>query len=269
MLVIGEKINASNKSVGQAIADKDKGFLAKLAKAQDDAGAHYIDVNAGVGTDARENATAIMEWLVDVVQNATEKPLCIDSDDPTVVAAALAKYSGEAVMINSVNAEPERLDSIGHLAADRQAAVVALVMKEAGIPQTVEERVAASEVIMSHLTRLGVKEEQVYFDPLVLPISVDQNQGLVTLRTLQEIKSRYPAAKTVMGLSNISFGLPNRGMVNRSFMIMAASVGLDAAIMDPLDAKIMSLVRVADMLTGQDHACKGYIKAHRKGLLID
>ncbi|MCK4722303.1 MAG: dihydropteroate synthase, partial [Dehalococcoidia bacterium] len=161
MLVIGERINASNKSVGQAIASKDEEFLANLAKAQADAGADFIDVNAGVGFDARENATDTMEWLIDVVQGATDRPLAIDSDDPDTVQAALRKYQGEKVMINSVNAEPERLEVIGRLAAESQASLVALVMGKGGIPSTVEERLAASEVIMAHLTRLGVKEEQV------------------------------------------------------------------------------------------------------------
>ncbi len=269
MKIIGEKINASNKSVGQAIANKDKEFLQKLAKAQDEAGADFIDVNAGVGLDARENACSIMEWLVDVVQEATDKPLCIDSDDPSVVEAALRKYTGETVMINSVNAEADKLESVGRLAADRQASLVALVMKEGGIPQTVEERMTAAEVIVEHLSKLGVKEENIYFDPLVLPIAVDIAQGLVTLKTIKEIKSRFPSAKTTMGLSNISFGLPNRGMINRSFLLMSAAVGLDSAIMDPLDARIMSLAKVADMLTGMDTACKKYIKAHRQGLLVD
>ena len=269
MLVVGEKINASNKSVGQAISGKDKEFLQNLAKAQSDAGADFIDVNAGVGQDARENAAAVMEWLIDVVQEATDKPLAIDSDDPEVVEAALREYRGETVMINSVNAEPDRLESIGRLTAERQASVVALVMREGGIPATVEERMATAEAIMTQLTQLGVKEDQIYFDPLVIPISVDSVQGIVTLRTLEQIKSRYPSAKTVMGLSNISFGLPNRAMVNRSFMLMAAAAGLDAVIMDPLDSKIMSLVKVADMLAGKDSYCKEYIKAHRKGLLVD
>ncbi|MFA4916968.1 MAG: dihydropteroate synthase [Syntrophales bacterium] len=269
MLVIGEKINASNKSVGKAIAEKDSAFLANLAKMEDEAGADFIDVNAGVGKDARENAGAIMEWLIDVVQNATSKPICIDSDDPAMIKAALGKYRGDKVMINSVNAEPDRLDPIGRLAAEHNAALVALVMQEGGIPQTVEERVSAAEIIMTHLKKLGVKEENVYFDPLVLPISVDQSQGIVTLNTIREIKSRYPDAKTTMGLSNISFGLPNRGMINRSFMLMSVAAGLDSAILDPLDAKMMSLVKISDMLSGKDQSCKQYIKAYRKGLLIE
>lgn len=269
MLIIGERINASNKSVGQALANGDKEFLQNLAKAQADAGAAFIDVNAGAATDWAGSSTALMEWLIDVVQEVTEKPLCIDSDDPAVVQAALKRYRGETVMINSVNAEPERLNSIGRLALERKTSLVALVMRDGGIPRTVEERLDAADAIMTHLVGLGVKEEQVYFDPLVLPISVDSTQGLITLKTIAGIKARYPSAKTVMGLSNISYGLPNRRMINRAFMVMSAAMGLDAAIMDPLDAKAMSLARVADMLTGEDLACKKYIKAHRKGLLVE
>ena len=259
MLVIGEKINASNRSVGRAIASKDEAFLANLAKAQADAGADFIDVNAGVGHDARENAPALMEWLVDVVQGATDRPLTIDSDDPVILEAALRKYHGDTVMINSVNAEPAKLEAVGPMAAERKAFLVALVVGEGGIPGTVEER----------LTRLGVKEDQVLFDPLVLPISVDTDQGLVTLKTIEQIKSRYPSAGTVMGLSNISYGLPSRGIVNRAFLLMAAAAGLDAAILDPLDPKMMSIVRAADLLTGKDAACRGFTRAHRKGLLVD
>ncbi len=268
MLVIGEKINASNKSVGAAISSRDQQLLEDLARAQSDAGADFIDVNAGAGQGSQDNAAATMEWLVDVVQGATEKPLAIDSDVPDVVQAALSKYRGDTVMINSVNAVPDRLKAVGRLAAERQALLVALVMGEGGIPGTVEERLAASELIMTHLSRQGVREDQIYFDPLVLPVSVDTSQALVTLKTIEQIKSRYPSAKTVMGLSNISYGLPQRGMVNRAFLLMAAYAGLDAAILDPLDGKMMSFVKIADMLAGRDGSCKGFIRAHRKGLLV-
>jgi 5-methyltetrahydrofolate--homocysteine methyltransferase len=269
MLVIGENINASNKSVGQAIADRNREFLADLAVAQAEAGADFIDVNAGVGQDARESAGDIIAWLADVVQDATDRPLAIDSDVPEVVESALHVYRGDTVMINSVNAEASRLDSLGRVAAEREAFLIALVMGESGIPGSVEERLAASETIMTHLTRMGVKEDHVFFDPLVLPVSVDATQAMVTLRTIESIKERFPSAKTVMGLSNISYGLPQRKMVNRAFLLMAAAAGLDAAIMNPLDAKMMSIVKVAEMLTGKDTSCKGFIRAHRKGILVD
>lgn len=269
MLIIGEKINASNKSVGQAIDNKDREFLAGLARDQAAAGADFIDVNAGVGQGAWENPEAAMEWLVELVQAATDKPLAIDSDVPGVIEAALRKYSGDDVLINSVSAEPEKLEAVGPLVVERQASLVALAMGRGRIPDNVEERLAACDEIMTYLARLGLREDQVFFDPLVLPIAVDSTQGLVTLKTIEQIKSRYPTAKTVMGLSNISYGLPQRGIVNRAFLLMAASAGLDAAILDPLDVKMMSFVRAADMLTGKDPSCKGYIRAHRRGMLLE
>ena len=269
MLVIGEKINASNKSVAEAITRRDEQFMANLATAQATAGADFIDVNASTGHASLQDKTATMEWLVEVVQAATDKPLAIDSDDPHIIKAGLRRYQGEKLIINSVTAEPARLTSIGSLAAERQAWVVALTMGADGIPDSVEQRLAACELIMTKLTQLGMEAGQVIFDPLVLPIAVDPSHALVTLRTVEQIKSRYPAARTVVGLSNVSYGLPGRKLVNRAFLLMAAYCGLDAVILDPLDAKAMSLVKVADMLTGKDPLCKGYLRAYRKGNIVD
>jgi 5-methyltetrahydrofolate--homocysteine methyltransferase len=269
MIVIGENINASNKSVAKAIISRDREFLQNLAKAQAAAGADFIDVNSGLGdaSPARESAT--MEWLVELIQEVTDRPLVIDSSSPDVIKTALGKYRGEKLMINSVTAETERLASIGSLVAERRAWVVALAMGTDRIPSNVEGRLSACEKIMAHLTQLGMEAEQIFFDPLILPIAVDSAQGIITLKTLEQIKSRYPTAKTVLGLSNISYGLPNRKLVNRAFLLMAASAGLDAAILNPLDAKMMSFIKAADMLTGKDPSCRGYIRAHRKGILVD
>jgi len=269
MLVIGENINASNKSVAEAIAKRDEESLVNLAEAQALAGADFIDVNAGAGYGSLREATAAIRWLVGIIQAAVDRPLTIDSDDPEVIKAALEEYRGERVIINSVTAEPARLESIAPMVAERQASVVALAMGTGGIPAHVEERLGACDQIMEHLSGLGIKPEQVLFDPLVLPIAVDTHQGLVTLKTIEQVKSRYPEAKVVMGLSNISYGLPKRKLVNRAFLLMAAYAGLDAVIIDPLDNKAMSLIKVADMLMGKDASCRAYLKAHRKGSIVD
>jgi 5-methyltetrahydrofolate corrinoid/iron sulfur protein methyltransferase len=269
MLVIGEKINASNNAVAEAITKRDEEFLVNLAKAQTLAGADFIDVNAGSGNGSLQEAKADIKWLVGIIQAASGQPLSIDSDIPEVIEAALEEYHGERLIINSVTAEPARLESIGPLVAERQARVIALAMGTDGIPAHVEERLNACAQIMSYLTGLGIKAEQVLFDPLVLPIAVDTCQGLVTLKTIEQIKSRYPEAGVVMGLSNISYGLPKRKLVNRAFLLMATYVGLDAAIVDPLDNKAMSLIKVADMLVGKDSSCRAYLRAHRKGDIVD
>lgn len=267
MLVIGENINASNRKVGEAIARKDHEFIADLVRKEAEAGADYIDVNAGSAQGCWQSPEAAMEWLVDVVVSVTDKPLAIDSDMPSVIGAGLRRYRGDKVMINSVNAEPDRLLSVGALAAGHGGLVIALAMGAGNIPKRAEERLDACKSIMAELNRMGVREEQVLFDPLVLPVSVDTSQAVVTLKTIEGIKSCFPSAGTVAGLSNVSYGLPNRAMVNRAFLLMAAAVGLDAAILNPLDAKMMSFVAVADLLAGKDPAGRGYIRAHRRGML--
>ncbi|MFC2067825.1 dihydropteroate synthase [Chloroflexota bacterium] len=263
MLVIGENINGSSTSVSRAINNRDEEFIENLVKAQSDAGADFIDVNSG------RQETTTMEWLIKVIQATTDKPLAIDSDTPSVIEAALRNYSGDRLIINSVTAEPERLAAIGTLAAEKKAWLVALAMGEEGIPETVGQRLAACDVIMNYISRLGMSPGQILFDPLVLPISVDSNQGLITLETIKQIKSHYPTAKTVMGLSNISFGLPSRKLVNRAFMLMATYAGLDAVILNPLDTKMMSLIKIAEMLTGKDIFSRNYIRAYRKGNIVE
>ncbi len=269
MLIIGENINASTASVAEAIARRDKGFIEELVRAQAAAGADFIDVNVGSDNPLDRGATGAMEWLVAVARAASDKPLVIDSDDPRVIQAALGSYEGEKLMINSVTAEKTRLEAIGPLVAERQASLIALAMGEGGVPDNVDQRLAACDSIMNYLTGLGMNPASIYFDPLVLPIAVDPKQGLVTLKTLERIKSLYPEAKTVMGMSNISYGLPRRKLVNRSFLLMAAYAGLDAVILNPLDEKLMSHLKVAGMLTGNDPLCRSYIRAVRKGSIVD
>ncbi len=269
MLIIGENINATNKTIAEAIINRNSELLQNLAIAQVEAGADFIDVNAGIGHGSPEQQIEDMEWLVETVQSATQKPLSIDSDVPAVVEAGLRKHRGDKVIINSINAETDRLKTIGELAVEYNAWVIALAMGSEGIPDNSERRLIACETIIAYLTNLGMTPEQIYFDPLVLPVSVNSRQGMVTLETIRQIKSRYPEARTAMGLSNVSFGLPGRKLINRGFLLMAAYAGLDAAILDPLDKKAMSLVKVADMLLSNDPFCKSYNRAYRKGQIIE
>lgn len=269
MLVIGEKINASNKAVGEAILKRDTDFITELVKAQDAAGADFIDVNAGNSGGEESSGMESMKWLVNTVKAVTEKPLAIDSDDPEIIKAGLSVYDGDQIMINSVTAETVRLNTIGPIAAERNSGLVALAMGGDGIPDNVKDRIDACETILNTLTGMGIKEEQIYFDSLVLPVSVDSQQGKVTLDTIKEIKRRYPKTNTVVGLSNISYGLPNRKLVNRAFLIMAAQAGLDAAIMDPLDKKMMSMISIFKLLSGKESSARAYMRAHRSGRIVD
>jgi cobalamin-dependent methionine synthase I len=210
-----------------------------------------------------------MEWLIELTQTATDKPLSIDSDDADVIDIALRKYRGESLIINSVTAEPERLESIGSLVAESGSWVVALAMGTEGIPDNAERRLAICDVIMTRLTKMGIEAEKIFFDPLVLPIAVDHRQAQVTLSTIQKIKLHYPASKTVIGLSNISYGMPHRKLINRSFLAMAIYAGLDAVILDPIDAKTMGIIKVTNMLMGEDSLCREYLRSARRGNIVD
>ena len=264
MLIIGERINATTKRVAEAISQKDASLLQELARQQVDAGAHYLDVNAGRGRSSEQEAEDL-KWLIDTVRAVTDVPLSIDSSDPVAIKAALSYYQGNTAIINSVNAEERKLEALLSLAPEHHASVIALAMDDKGIPKDVEGRLAACDRILERAVAYGVPLEKIYLDPLALPLSVDTEQGIVTLRTLEQIKARYPQAKTTLGLSNASYGLPLRGLVNRALLLVAMYVGLDSVILDPLDEKLMTHIRAAQVVLGRDPFCRGYLTGYRKG----
>jgi len=203
MLIIGEKINATARRVAEAIGHRDAPFLQELARHQVEAGAHYLDVNAGRGQGSEQEAEDL-KWAIDAVQAATYVPLAIDSSDSQAIKAALAHYRGNAAIINSVNAEEEKLKVLLPLALEHQANVIALAMDYSGVPKDVEGRLRACDRILERAVAYGVPLERIFLDPLALPLAVDTDQGMVTLRTLEQIKARWPQAKTTLGLSNAS-----------------------------------------------------------------
>jgi 5-methyltetrahydrofolate--homocysteine methyltransferase len=171
--------------------------------------------------------------------------------------------NGRPSLINSTKAEEKNLAQVMPLASRYQTPIVGLAMDETGIPKTVEDRLRACENIASACDKYRVPIENVYFDPLVLPVSTDVNQGLVTLYTIVEIRKRFSAARIVMGLSNVSYGLPGRPGLNAAFLHMAVYAGLDAAIMDPLNQTLMNAVKAAEVLVGKDRHCRRYTRAFR------
>lgn len=264
MIIIGEKINASIPAVKKIIQKRDGKRLIELAQKQAATGSAYIDVNVGTGEGSRNDEIVSMQWAVKVIQDEINIALCLDSADPKILEAGLEVKDGRVGLINSTKAEDENLKQIIPLAVHYNVSLIALAMDEHGIPKTVQDRLAACEKIAAACLRLGLSLDQVFFDPLVLPVSTDIQQGRVTLDTLTEIKKEFSTAKTVMGLSNISYGLPERAGLNAAFLHMAVSAGLDAAIMDPLDQQMIAAVRTADVLVGKDRHCRRYTRAFRK-----
>jgi cobalamin-dependent methionine synthase I len=264
MLIIGEKINATVSSIKAIVQNRDALGILDLAKRQADAGASFIDINVGTGVGSRENEVQSMEWAVETIQNKVNIPLSIDSADPAVLEAGLKTRNSKPSMINSAKAEKESLEEIVPLASTYDNLLVALTMDETGIPETVQDRLCACEKIVVACERYGLPMENVFFDPLVMPIGTDTKHGLVTLRAVAEIKKEFPKAKTILGISNISYGLPARNRLNAAFLHMAIYAGLDAAIVDPLDGGIMAEIKTAEVLAGKDRHCRRYTRAFRK-----
>jgi len=265
MEIIGEKINTTLKAVGKAVRERDAAFIQDLAKRQAQAGAAYLDVNSGLALYPEEEAQDFA-WLVPVIQEAADLPVCIDSARPQAIEAALKLHKGQA-MINSVNGDRSNMESVFPLVKKYGCKVIALTSsKEKGIPNISSERLKIAENIADEAVKYGISMENIYFDSLVLPISTDQKSALVFLETVKEIK-RSIGAKTISGLSNISYGLPRRRLINQAFLVLASGCGMDAAILDPTDKAMMGMVQTVETLMGKDPYCMQYLKAFRGGAL--
>jgi 5-methyltetrahydrofolate--homocysteine methyltransferase len=263
MVIIGEKINASIPTVKSIIQNRDQERLSTLAESQYKAGADFIDVNVGTGSGSGKDEIAAMQWAVETIQQQLDSPLCIDSADPKVLQTGLAFYRGDTCMINSTKGEQKSMEKLIPLAVKYQAQLVALPMDEKGIPTTVEDRLKVCEKIVKKSEEYGLSKNSLLFDPLVLPIATHNKQGLITLNTLISIKKNFPEAKTIMGLSNISYGLPQRKRLNAGFLSMAVYAGLDAVVLNPQDTELMNTLRAALALVGKDRHCRRYIRTFR------
>ncbi len=264
MIIIGEKINASIPGVKPIIENRDAAKLVELASIQAKTGASNVDVNVGTGGGSSEDEAESMRWAISAIQSEIDKPLCIDSADPIVLEAGLAAREGRPSLTNSTKAEAETLSKIVPIAAKFNAPIVGLAMDETGIPMTVEGRLRACEKIFASCEKHGVPAENIFFDALVIPVSTDDKQGLVTLGTIAEIRRQYPKSKIVIGLSNVSYGLPARSVMNAAFLQMAVYAGLDSVIMDPVEKTLSDAVKTAEALVGKDRHFRKFMRVFRK-----
>lgn len=262
MIIIGELINASRKAIGQAIEAGDVELIQKTAREQAQAGASYIDVNAGVFVGKEPE---YLRWLVETVQAAVDVPCAIDSPDPKAILAAIEVHKG-VPMINSISLENERHDNLMPILAGTDMKVIALCMSDEGMPETVEDRLRIADKLVNSLVQNRVPVENIFVDPLVQPISVNGRFGMEFIEAVEQIKERFKGIHTACGLSNVSYGLPARKFLNQTFMIMAIAKGLDGAIMNPLDKKMMASIIAAEALAGRDDFCAEYLQAFRAGM---
>lgn len=262
-MIIGELINTSRSAVNEAVGKRDGDYIKEIAQKQVEAGAHYLDINCGTLIN---NEKEIMEWLVDQVQSAVSSPLCIDSPDPLVIEAGLALNKNGQPMINSISGERERYERVLPLALQYRAKVVALLMDDTGMPETAGDRLRIAGELVNNLVSAGVPIGDIYLDPLVKPVSSVDTAGAEVLEAVRMIKDRFPGVHFTCGLSNVSFGLPCRKVLNQVFMIQTMAVGIDSYILDPLDRTMMGLWYASRTLLGLDEYCGDYLAAYRRGI---
>lgn len=260
MLIIGERINATRSAIKEALLGRDAELIRREAVTQTEAGADYLDVNGGTSPEAELDNLA---WLCDVAQEASSLPLCLDSANPLVIEAGLMRHRNGKAFVNSISMEQGKYERVLPLVREYGARVVALAMDDAGIPRTAAERLRVVERIAEEAAKQKIELSDVYIDPLVMALSADGGAGALVIEVLEGIRKRFPGLRTICGLSNISFGLPSRRLLNRVFLAMLMAHGLDSAIIDPLDEKLMASVIAGKALQGEDEFCMEYLKAFR------
>ena len=254
-ILIGERINPTGKKkFKEALKAGDMDYILHEGLSQAEAGVHILDVNVGL---PEIDEKTMLTSAVCRLQEITDLPLQIDTSDPVAMEAALRRYNGKA-MINSVNGKRESMEKIFPLVKKYGGLVVALTLDESGIPTRAEDRVAIAERILAVASEYGINKKDIIFDPLALTISADVTAARETLRAVSIIKNE-PGCHTSLGVSNVSFGLPNRDIINSTFFALALGKGLSAAIMNPYSAEMMKAYYAFCALDGQDENCGSYI----------
>ena len=255
--MIGERINpTARKKLAQGLRDGDFAMIEKEAELQEEAGAHILDVN--VGTHGIDEVQVMAEVLT-LLQQSTSIPLCLDSTKPEVLEQGLKQYQGKA-LINSVNGEQESLHHILPLAKRYGAAVVGLTLDETGIPAKAEGRLEIAKRIVAAAEQYGIKRQDIYLDSLVMTVGTDINGPRETLRTMELIRQELPGVNLLLGVSNVSHGLPNRPKINSAFLAMAIGKGLDLAIINPMDEMMKNAWQSAALLAGRDENAENYLQ---------
>lgn len=262
MFIIGELINCTRKRVGAAAESRDAQFIQELARNQAAAGADMLDVNGGIPGREPECLT----WLVEVVQDAVDLPLSLDSADPQALRQALPLCKRRP-LINSIIDEAARYDAVLPLVKEYQTRVIALCLSAAGPPSGVEDRVATASRLVERLTGGGVALDDIYVDPCILPASTGPEHGKAVLEAIGQVRTRYPGVHISAGVSNVSFGLPLRKLLNEVFLVLLMARGVDTAIVDPCDQQLMMNLKAAGALLGRDEYCVEYLRAFREGKL--
>ena len=266
MIIIAEKINGSIPSCGKAIAARDAEYIKDMAKRQTDAGASFIDCCASVN----EGELDTIKWMIDNIQSVTDCPISVDSPAVSIVIDAMS-FCKKPGLFNSVSGEGGKIDIAFPILAKPENSkwdVMALLCDDTGIPKTAAKRIEVFDMTMAKAKEYGIKENRIHIDPLVeMLCTTDDGAGIsMVLEVMNHIKSTHPNVHISGAISNISFNLPVRRLVNQAFAALAISAGMDSAVMDPLSQDLRGIIYAAEAMMGLDDFCAEYTSAYREGL---
>lgn len=263
LIIIGELLNSTRKEIKEKISSRDVKYIRKIARKQEENGADYIDVNAG---DFAKNEKEHLLWMVKNVREAVDCPLSLDSANAEAIKTVLEKYPGEYI-INSISAETDKFNDLLSPVLNYKTEVIALCMDDNGIPKQAEKKVTLAQKLTDKLLDKGVAPENIYLDPLVQPVSVQPDSAKEVIKAISLIDQWDLNINIVCGLSNISYGLPERKYLNQAFLIMCLEHGLNSVIANPLDDYLLNLLKASDVILNKDSYGMNYIKAARAGKL--
>ncbi len=261
MLIIAERIHSSRRYIASAISSANKRFIQNEAKAQEQAGADYIEVNAAVfpGEEAER-----LRWVVEAVQEVTDLPLSIGSPNPEAICAVMDLLKRRP-LINGVNLEPMRLMRILPLVVEHKTKVIGCCQAQHLLPQTIEEKVQIAGELVKAVEKAGIPLEDLYIDPLPHPLASHPRSAVNTIEAIDRIMTAFPGVHTTCRLNRVSHGLPKKGLVNLTFLVTAIYRGLDAVILDPTDRQLYGAVKAAQLVAGKDDSSLEYVAAFREG----
>jgi len=266
MIIIGEKINGSIPSVAKAIAEKDAEWIKNLAKKQTEAGATYIDVCASVEDDIEMET---MEWLINLVQEVTDLPIAVDSPNAHTCVKCMP-FCNKPGMINSVSMEGDKIETVFPILGkpeNEKWEVAALLNGDTGIPKNAQDRLDVFHQIMDAAKKYNIDPSRIHIDPLVEMLCTSEDGIAMVVEVMETIRKEYPTIHITGAVSNISFNLPARKLINQGFVVLAMNSGLDSAILDPLNRDMMGMIYATEALLGMDDYCMEYISAFREGLI--
>lgn len=261
MYVIGEKINGMFKTIREAINQKNKTVIQEMAKKQIQAGADALDVNVG---PASVDPVNDMVWLIETIREVTHIPLAIDTTKPDVMDKGLS-IAGEGSFLNSINGEEDKMNNFLPIAKKYNSKIIALTINKSGVPTHYEDRLQIAANIVAKCMEYKIEPDNLYIDAVILPVNVAQQHAVGVLETIKQCKVLCePSPKTILGLSNVSQGTCFRPLIDRTFLVMCITNGLDAAILNPLDNQLMDAMITAELLLGKNIYCDSFLDAYRK-----